>query len=98
MGTIDRSHKIGIISRMVSGAKNLFKMIGKSSDMDKSIASDPYKRRDRRQRRKNRHFDYFGEDNLRHTVRQGKPFPVRPKGHPYMVIATPDNRVLLSVR
>jgi hypothetical protein len=41
---------------------------------------------------------FIGSDDKKHIVREGKIFPVRPKGHPHMVIATPDNRVLLSVR
>ena len=44
-----------------------------------------------------RHFSYLGVDGNRHEVRQGNVFKVRPERMPFAVIATPDNRMILSI-
>ncbi|MCK5602043.1 hypothetical protein KAR91_09245 [Candidatus Pacearchaeota archaeon] len=44
-----------------------------------------------------RQFFYTGVDGQKHKVRQGSIFKVRPKEMPFAVIATPDNRMILSI-
>lgn len=39
-----------------------------------------------------RHFRYEGVDGRFYSVREGNCFPVRPKGYPHTVRATPRNR------